>query len=727
MTLQNKTLLIVSICIIATIWAIYLISQTIVMESFQELENNYVRDSSQRVEEIIENEFEYLSTLANIFAYSAGGMEQGVNNLHQSMIEKISRIAGNTDLNLVAIFPVNNSTPVGYYSVSGNPSDNILPSSWQQVMSPEHPLYIPRSPDGRSNGLVVTAEGQALMVASSRIVNENKQDQVQGTIIIGRLIDTAEIQKLSRMAKLSLRIINVNNIAQDNQLFGIYRSLTVNAPYRVQVQDNLMINGLTLLRDVKDRPAFVVEISLPRDIYQQGQAAQQYFTKLLVIVGITTMTIVLIMINYLVLSRLNRFRKGIVEIQTTGDLTSQVNLGGNDELTVITNIFNRLLNGLHHSQQELENQINERIEAENAIQESQKRYQRAELIGKIGNWEWNEIDNCIDYCSEQFALIYGTSVDVILKEFINRDAELKTVHSDDRDRVAGSLADARNNKTKLDIEYRIYTKQKNIRHVHRISEPFINNHGVLVSTQGTLQDITRQKLVQEKLEMYQNKMRVLMSELALAEEKQRRSIADGLHDSTIQNLGLSKFKLSIFLNSLPEGISPTLLNEVIETLDNAIRETRTLVFELSPPILYELGFVPAIEWLAEQVHLQRGLICEVHDDNKEKPLKTSMMISLFQIIRELLINISKHAQATKASVEIRRIGKKINIKVEDDGVGLDIEQIDGPVDELKGYGLFSIRERLNNLGEEMQIISSPGEGAQIIFSVLLNIQEESDD
>ncbi len=726
MTLQNKTLLIVSICIIATIWAIYLISQTIVMESFQELENNYVRDSSQRVEEIIENEFEYLSTLANIFAYSAGGMEQGVNNLHQSMIEKISRIAGNTDLNLVAIFPVNNSTPVGYYSVSGNPSDNILPSSWQQVMSPEHPLYIPRSPDGRSNGLVVTAEGQALMVASSRIVNENKQDQVQGTIIIGRLIDTAEIQKLSRMAKLSLRIINVNNIAQDNQLFGIYRSLTVNAPYRVQVQDDLMINGLTLLRDVKDRPAFVVEISLPRDIYQQGQAAQQYFTKLLVIVGITTMTIVLIMINYLVLSRLNRFRKGIVEIQATGDLTSQVNLGGNDELTVITNIFNRLLNGLHHSQQELENQINERIEAENAIQESQKRYQRAELIGKIGNWEWNEIDNCIDYCSEQFALIYGTSVDVILKEFINRDAELKTVHSDDRDRVAGSLADARNNKTKLDIEYRIYTKQENIRHVHRISEPFINNHGVLVSTQGTLQDITRQKLVQEKLEMYQNKMRVLMSELALAEEKQRRSIADGLHDSTIQNLGLSKFKLSIFLNSLPEGISPTLLNEVIETLDNAIRETRTLVFELSPPILYELGFVPAIEWLAEQVHLQRGLICEVHDDNKEKPIETSMMISLFQIIRELLINISKHAQATKASVEIRRIGKKINIKVEDDGVGLDIEQIDGPVDELKGYGLFSIRERLNNLGEEMQIISSPGEGAQIIFSVLLNIQEESD-
>jgi signal transduction histidine kinase len=144
-----------------------------------------------------------------------------------------------------------------------------------------------------------------------------------------------------------------------------------------------------------------------------------------------------------------------------------------------------------------------------------------------------------------------------------------------------------------------------------------------------------------------------------------------------------------------------------------------LVFELSPPILYDLGFEPAMEWLAEHMQQQYGLVVEVEDDDQPKPLDNEARVLLFRAVRELLFNVLKHAQASCTKVRIKRVGEHLRIIVEDNGVGFAPDKLVASSGKIEGFGLFSIRERLNYFGGRMEIESTPGEVTRVILSLPL--------
>lgn len=137
------------------------------------------------------------------------------------------------------------------------------------------------------------------------------------------------------------------------------------------------------------------------------------------------------------------------------------------------------------------------------------------------------------------------------------------------------------------------------------------------------------------------------------------------------------------------------------------------MFELSPPVLYDLGLEEAIEWLAEHFVKEYGLKIQVNRDEQLKPLKTEGNIILFQAVKELLFNIVKHAQATTAIIYIQRACNDLRIIVEDDGIGFEINLIDHKQHKLKGFGLFSIYERLEYFGGSMIIDSNKTQGTKI--------------
>jgi signal transduction histidine kinase len=154
------------------------------------------------------------------------------------------------------------------------------------------------------------------------------------------------------------------------------------------------------------------------------------------------------------------------------------------------------------------------------------------------------------------------------------------------------------------------------------------------------------------------------------------------------------------------------LNEIGELIDQAIQYTRSLTFELSPPILYELGLEAALEWLTEQIQEQHGILIDFEDDRQSKPMSEEIRITLFKATRELLINIVKHAQASKAKVSILREDNSIRIRVEDDGVGFNPLKT-ACLGKTIGFGLFNIREKLNSIGGYLEIQSEPGQGTRI--------------
>jgi signal transduction histidine kinase len=226
-------------------------------------------------------------------------------------------------------------------------------------------------------------------------------------------------------------------------------------------------------------------------------------------------------------------------------------------------------------------------------------------------------------------------------------------------------------------------------------------------------EIIERKRAEEKLIEYQNQLRSMASQLTLTEEKERRHFADYLHDQIGQKLFALNLQLETLRNSTSADTTAAVLDESFNIVKQMINDTRSLTFEISPPLLYQLGLEAALEWITEETHKQYGIMVTFEDDKQEKPMDDDTKILIFRAVRELLTNIAKHAQTQKAKVSIGRDNTNIRVCVEDDGVGfIPSETILGK-SKSTGFGLFSIKERLEQLGGNLEIESILGRGTQI--------------
>jgi len=234
-----------------------------------------------------------------------------------------------------------------------------------------------------------------------------------------------------------------------------------------------------------------------------------------------------------------------------------------------------------------------------------------------------------------------------------------------------------------------------------------------------VEDITERRESEEKIRTYQEQLQSLASELSLTEERERRRLATVLHDHIAQLLVLAKAKFEKIQESALYRSLAKPMEEIRRLMEESIRYTRSLVFELSPPILYDLGFEAAMEWLAEHMEQQHGLRVEVEDDEQPKELDNEVRVLLFRAVRELLFNVLKHAQASQARVCMARDGDQLRVAVEDNGIGFAPQMLAAGSGKVEGFGLFSIRERLNYFGGGMEIASTPGQITRVMLTVPL--------
>jgi CheY-like chemotaxis protein/anti-sigma regulatory factor (Ser/Thr protein kinase) len=148
----------------------------------------------------------------------------------------------------------------------------------------------------------------------------------------------------------------------------------------------------------------------------------------------------------------------------------------------------------------------------------------------------------------------------------------------------------------------------------------------------------------------------------------------------------------------------------------AILSSRSLTAEISPPILYEQGLVPALRWLAGWIGDKHDLSVELSSETVPARLPEDMIVLVFESVREILFNVVKHAAVDRAHVDVRCIDGRLRIKVMDRGAGFKPDSTHAPAASGGGFGLFSIRERLGLLGGELEIDSSPGRGTQVTLS-----------
>ena len=257
----------------------------------------------------------------------------------------------------------------------------------------------------------------------------------------------------------------------------------------------------------------------------------------------------------------------------------------------------------------------------------------------------------------------------------------------------------------------------------RYSSPVVDKNGAYFGRIWTFRDITERKQAEHKILEYQKHLKQLAARLTLTEERERRRIAGEIHDEISQTLAIVNIKLDTLRNSPTSKASAAEIEEISSSVEKVIQETRTLTFELSSPILYELGFEVAVaEWLSERVQAKHGIATEFQDDGKAKPLDDDVKVMLFRNIRELLINCIKHASAGKVRVNIRRTDGSIEVVVEDNGVGFDPAEVRATAGKKAKFGLFSVRESLENFGGRFEIESKTGAGCKAVMTAPLKDQ-----
>ncbi len=252
--------------------------------------------------------------------------------------------------------------------------------------------------------------------------------------------------------------------------------------------------------------------------------------------------------------------------------------------------------------------------------------------------------------------------------------------------------------------------------------PLFDNCGNIYAVCGIATDITERKQAEEKLHQYHEQLAAMTLELSKTEARERRRIAVELHDMIGQSLAIMKIKLGMLRRAAASGIMAHDLDEIRSQVDEAIQFTRTLTFELSPPALYQFGLEVAIEGLASQIQAQHAVSVTVKKSGQADQLGEELRVLLFKTVRELLMNIVKHASARTAAITFLYHSAYITIIVEDDGKGFEVENNLPHQGPHGGFGLFSVSERIRQLGGTMEIDSRPGIGTRVSITTPMNGQ-----
>ena len=221
-----------------------------------------------------------------------------------------------------------------------------------------------------------------------------------------------------------------------------------------------------------------------------------------------------------------------------------------------------------------------------------------------------------------------------------------------------------------------------------------------------------------------SRLKELTKQLMRVEESERRRLASSLHDSLGQSLVVTKMKMENILALSPPGQVSDLARQGCDLLAQILQQTRLLIFDLSPPILYDLGLAAALDSLVVYMRKAHGVMIQYSSDPLEFPPGTEACVVLYRSARELLWNAVKYSQAKQIGLSLSGKDGTILLSVWDDGIGFDAASVTSYQSDRFGFGLFSIKEQLQSINGNMDILSRPGEGTRIVIRMPVEAHTE---
>ncbi|EDN70054.1 sensory transduction histidine kinase [Beggiatoa sp. PS] len=702
MTLRQKTLWITSIALVGLLVLLLSISSTILLKGFIELEEQAVEENVTRLVNALAEQFNNLLTEAEDYAVwddTYAYMETRDEDYIKSNLIKETFEA----LNLSCLVILDTHGDLVFGKSYDSKQDQLTPISNDFLEHlREKSLFTQNiNESGKFFGFLLFPK-QIKLIASYPILASNDEGPSRGTLIMGRNLDDAQIERLTQLTHLSVTVQRLDNPNLPPDFAKAYLALS-NQQQVVQILDGKHIAGYILTKDIYQQPAALLRVAMPRKIYQQGLTSLYALSGLVLIFAVVCVSVILWLFERLVLARLATLSHEVMQINVTDNL-SIVMVEGGDELAHLATAINNMLKALHASNEQ--------------VRHSEASLAEAQRIAHLGNWEWDIINNRLN-CSDEIYRIFG-----LKSQSITPTAELflNYVHPDDQHKVSLALQKIANEDQPCNLEHRIVQQNGEIHFIHTQGEIIKDNTGKIVRIIGTLQDISELKQAQaETLRLLEENRFLIHRSMAIKEEELKR-LAYELHDEfgqcitaiqadaeTIVDLAARKQQQPIILNKI--NLSA---NAILEVSSHAYDVVHSLMQQLRPSGLDELGLVEALRDLVSTWQARhKKTRCIFRATGELHHLGETINIQVYRVVQECLTNIAKYAQASHVSIKLTvdSVKKILILCVQDNGQGMNLTQY------KRGLGLIGMRERATALEGNLQLESALGDGVQITLII----------
>ena len=353
------------------------------------------------------------------------------------------------------------------------------------------------------------------------------------------------------------------------------------------------------------------------------------------------------------------------------------------------------------------------------LKEDEKFLSQTQLIAKLGTYSIDVKHGLIE-SSEMLDEILGleTGYSNKAKEFVS------IIHPDWKKEVMQYFSkEIVLDKKRCDIEFKIIRKNDlSERWIHALGELVFDRNEKISKLIGTIQDITLQKTAKDTLKGSQDELKKFAAHLQNVREEERIMLAREIHDDLAQILIAMKIDLGLLKQSMLSIVDAknysdvkTQFDDLTEIVNNTVITARRIMTDLRPEVLDMVGFTDTVKQHLNHFQQRHKIKCVFENQTPDLILDPDQSVALFRIVQEALNNVAKHARASQASVLLQQIEDKLLLKIEDDGIGFDLEEQKSS--ETETYGLIGIRERVSLLEGELRIDSTKGGGTTITISM----------
>jgi PAS domain S-box-containing protein len=765
MTLRNKTLIIITVTLAGLIGLLYFISQTILLSSFAELEDQGVRQNVERVSAALQDELTNLDSTAGdwahwdeTYAFVQDRNEEYIeNNLMDSTLT-------NLNLNFMLFFDTSNRLVFGKAVDLQSGSAVDVPQNLQDYLISNKQILHHANLEDRLTGIIPLPEAPFLF-ASWPILTNNSEGPVHGALVLGRYLNAAEIESLAEATRLSFSIRSFDEPQLPLDYQAARAALTKDSSIFVRPLDQGRIAGYTLLKDVYDQPAVLLKVDMPRDIYRQGRASLSYFILSFLISGLVFGLVIMLLLEKGVLSRLTQLSQSVNSIGASGDSSERVVITGSDELAGLGRNINKMLAALGQSEealrkahQQLETRVEERTaelsksnemlvreiqerqQAEAALRQSEQRFRQ--FVSSISDHIYvTEITSDGRHVNHYLSHHVESLTGYLQEKFVNDWSFWPTtvIHPDDRLEAAVQatrLARGQNSQ----LEYRLTRADGKVIWVRDSAQAEKDPERQSTWVYGVISDITERKRAEEEL---------AKAHQAALEASRLKSqlLANVSHDlRTPLNAILG------YVDMLQEGIYGPVSDKqrsITQKIINSTTHLTSMVNKLLDQAQLEAGTLKltktsfAPHSLIDYAQATMGVLAEhkdlqlISDVAADMPVNLSGdLLRLQQIIANLVGNAIKFTEHGVVHLHLYRPDETHwVIQVADTGPGIPVEaqahifdvfwQVDGTATRRYtgfGLGLSIVKQLATIMGGQVQVESKLGQGST--FTVLLPLTPE---